>query len=168
MGNNGIFNFEGAFPIISLFLLTWGVLEQILKIFEGDIWSNFVRVPPSSVPFSLAGANPNLTSGIITGERVIDSLSREGGGCEVVGVIYRLLSLLSTVEPCPRLICLSMSVTGTMFMYMFPLSESKLVAHLGSHPPRPNLMTTFIFVSELHSVFTICSIGGETSTFIFG
>ena len=79
MGDNGIFNFEGAFPIISLFLLIWGVLEQILKIFEGDIWSNFVGVPPSSVPFSLAEAKPGLTSGIITGERVTDDLSREGG-----------------------------------------------------------------------------------------
>ena len=52
-GNNGIHNFEGASPILSLFLLVWGVLKLILKCLEGDGVLNFDGVSPSFPPFFL-------------------------------------------------------------------------------------------------------------------
>ena len=67
-------NFEGASPILSLFLLVWGVLELILKILEGDVRFNFVGVSPSSALLLLIGASLDLTLGIIEGEWVIDDL----------------------------------------------------------------------------------------------
>ena len=71
------------------------------------------------------------------------------------------MSLLSMLVPHLGLADLSMSVIGTMSICMSPLS--KLVLHPSSH--FPNLMTTFVSVIELHSLFKTCSIGGEMSTF---
>ena len=136
---------------------------MILIVLEGDI-----GVSPNSVPLLLVGANLDLTWGIIKGEWVIEGLCKGGGGCEVIGAISKFWSLLSIPNPFPSLICLSMSVIGTMLRCMSLLSESELITHPDSHSPRPNLMTTFVSISEPHSVFTICSIGGEMSTRTFG
>ena len=164
-----MYNFDGASPILSLFLLVWGVLELILKILEGDVRFNFVGVSPSSALLLLIEANLDLTLGIIEGEWVIGGLSgREGGGYEDIGAISTIPSLLSILDPLPNLNRLSMSVRGTMFRYMFPSSKSKLVTHLGSRSSKPDLMTTFVSILKLLSMFTTCSIGGETSTATVG
>ena len=118
-GNVGIHSFEGASPIMSLFLLVWGVLELILKLLEGDMRVDFVGVSPSSALLLLIGANLDLTLGIIEGEWVIDDLCRGWWGCEVIGAISKFLSLLSILDPLPDSNCLSMSVRGTMFRYMW-------------------------------------------------
>ena len=66
-GGNGMLNFEGASPNLSLFLLVWGVLELILENFEGDKRFNFDGISPSFPPLFLAGAVLGLILGILEG-----------------------------------------------------------------------------------------------------
>ena len=157
-GGGRVLNFEGASLNLSLFLLVWGVLELILKNFEGDERFNFGGVFPSFPPFFLVGDVLELILEILEGGWVIDDLCDGGKGCKLIGTMSIFMSLLSMLVPPPGLADLSMSVIGTMFMCMFPLSKSKLVLHPSSRSL--NLMTTFVSAIELHSLFTTCSIGG--------
>ena len=147
-------SFKWDSPNLFLFLLVWGVLELILKSFEVNGVLNFDGVFPSFTPFFSVWGVFKLILEFLKGG-VIDDLSN------VIGTMSMCMSLLFMLVPHLGLADLSMSVIGTMSIYMFPLS--KLVLHPSSHSPK--LMTTFVSVLELHSLFKTCSIGGEASAF---